>query len=350
MRVIAIEEHFRSPGIAEATSQSEYSRTLRDLGQRGLRLGSGVLDKLGDLGADRLAAMDAAGIDMQVLSHSVPSVESLSADQAVPLAREANDLLAEAIARHPDRFGGFATLPTPAPEAAADELERAVTKLGFKGAAINGRTDGRFLDDSFFWPIFERTAHLGVPIYLHPAPPLARVREEYYSGLPPAAGHWLSVAGWGWHVETGLHALRLVLAGVFDSFPRLQLIIGHMGEAIPFMLDRTNMTLSQPVTGLEREVKDYFLQNFHYTTSGFFSFPPLLCLLLVIGVDRVIFSVDYPYSSNQEGRAFLDGLPVSDLDREKIAHANAELLLSLTAIPPSNVPPQAGGGRAPVRR
>lgn len=331
MRVIAIEEHFRSPGIAEATSQSEYSRTLRDLGQRGLRLGSGVLEKLGDLGTDRLAAMDAAGIDVQVLSHSVPSVESLSAAEAVPLAREANDLLAEAIGRHPDRFGGFASLPTPDPEAAADELERAVTKLGFKGAAINGRTDGRFLDDRFFLPIFERAAHLEVPIYLHPGPPLAQVREEYYSGLPPAAGHWLSVAGWGWHIETGLHALRLVLAGTFDRFPGLQVIIGHMGEAIPFMLDRTNMTLSRQVTGLQRDVKDYFLQNFYFTTSGFFSFPPLLCLLLVIGVDRVIFSVDYPYSTNEEGRAFLDSLPVSDLDREKIAHGNAERLLSLTA-------------------
>jgi predicted TIM-barrel fold metal-dependent hydrolase len=256
-------------------------------------------------------------------------VETLEAAQAVPLARDANDLLAAAIRRHPDRFAGFATLPTPAPDAAAVELERAVTKLGLKGALINGRTDGRFLDDPFFWPIFESAEHLGVPIYLHPAAPTRTVWEASFEGLPPAVGHWLSIAGWGWHIDTGLHALRLIVAGVFDRYPKLQLVIGHMGEAIPFMLERTNLTLSKTVTGLDREVKEYFTENFHVTTSGFFSCPPLICLLLVVGADRVLFAVDYPYSSNEEGRAFLDGAPVSQADREKIGHANAERLLGL---------------------
>lgn len=331
MRVIAIEEHFRSPGIAAATGDSDYSRRIRELGQSGLRLGTGVLDRLTDLGDDRLVAMDAAGIDMQVLSHTAPGVESLAAVDAVALARESNDLLADAVRHHPDRFSGFASLPTPDPDAAAEELERAVTRLGLRGGAVNGRTGGRFLDDRSFWPIFERAERLGVPIYLHPGPPDAAIRNEYYDGLPPAAGHWLSIAAWGWHIETGLHALRLVVSGLFDAYPRLQVIIGHMGEAIPFMLERSNMTLSQPVTGLGRELKDYFLNNFHYSTSGFFSFPPLLCLLLVVGTDRVMFAVDYPYSNNEEGRSYLDGLPVSDADREKIAHGNAERLLSLTA-------------------
>lgn len=329
VRVIALEEHFAAPGIKSATSSGEWATRTRELGERGLRLGTGVLDQLADLGEGRLAAMDAAGIDVQVLSHTQPGVETLEATDAVPLARDANDLLAAAVARHPDRFAGFATVPTPAPGAAADELERAVAKLGLKGAIINGRTHGRFLDDQFFWPIFECAEQLAVPLYLHPAAPSQAVLAASYEGLPTAAGHWLSIAAWGWHVDTGLHALRLIAAGVFDRFPKLQVVIGHMGEAIPFMLERTNMTLAKRVTGLKRDVKDYFVENFHVTTSGFFSYPPLLCLLLVLGPDRVMFAVDYPYSSNEEGRAFLDGAPLSPADKEKIAHANAERFLGL---------------------
>jgi predicted TIM-barrel fold metal-dependent hydrolase len=327
--VIAIEEHFRNPAITAATSSSPWSQALRELGQRGLRHGSPVLQKLDDLGTGRLADMDAAGIDVQVLSHTQPGVEDLDAKAAIPLARGANDALAEAIAAHPDRFSGFATLATPDPKAAADELERTVTGLGFKGALINGRTHERFLDDQFFWPIFERAQDLAVPIYLHPALPPPSVREAYYGGLVPAVNHWLSVAAWGWHVETGLHALRLIAAGVFDRFPRLQIVIGHMGEAVPFMLERTNMTLTRDITKLQRTVSEYFLDNFYITTSGFFSHPPLLCLLQVVGPDRVIFSVDYPYSTNEEGRTFLDTAPISAADREKIAHGNAERLLKL---------------------
>ena len=275
--------------------------------------------------------MDAAGIDVQVISHTYPSVELLEPAAAIPLAREANDLLAEAVALHPDRFCGFAALPTSDPKAAAQELERAVTQLGFKGALINGRTRDRFLDGHDYWPILERAEDLDVPLYLHPGLPPAAVREAYYSGLSPLANHWLSIAAWGWHVETGLHALRLIAAGAFDRFPRLQVVIGHMGEAIPFMLDRTNLTLSKEASGLERTVKEYFQHNFHVTTSGFFSNAPLLCLLEAIGPDRTIFSVDYPYSTNQEGRAFLDNAPIDPADREKIAHGNAERLLKLGA-------------------
>ncbi|HEX6348622.1 MAG TPA: amidohydrolase family protein [Candidatus Dormibacteraeota bacterium] len=329
MRVIALEEHFAAPGISKATAEGEWAARVRELGDRGLRLGTQVIDRLADLDEGRLAAMDAAAIDLQVLSQTQPGVESLPAGAAVPLAREANDFLADAIARHPDRYSGFAVLPTPAPQAAADELDRAVTKLGLKGALINGRTGGSFLDDRSFWPIFERAERLGVPIYLHPGLPPAAIREACYEGLPPAAGHWLSIAAWGWHVDTGLHALRLIAAGVFDRFPKLQVIIGHMGEALPFMLERTNSTLSKRATGLEREVKEYFRENFYVTTSGFFSYPPLQCLLAVADVDRVMFAVDYPYSSNDEGRIFLDGLPVGAADKEKIAHSNAERLLGV---------------------
>jgi predicted TIM-barrel fold metal-dependent hydrolase len=329
VRVVAVEEHFAAPEITRANAGGEWATRIRELGDRGLRLGTQVIEQLADVDAGRLAAMDAAGIDVQVLSHTQPSVESLPPGDAVALAAATNDFLAAAIARHRDRFSGFAVLPTPDPEAAADELERAVTKLGLKGGLTNGRTAGRFLDDRRFWPIFERAEKLAVPIYIHPGLPPAAVRDAYYGGLAPAAAHWLSIAAWGWHVETGLHGLRLIAAGVFDRFPKLQVIIGHMGEAIPFMLERTNSTLSREVTGLDREVKDYFRQNFYVTTSGFFSYPPLLCLLALTTVDRVMFAVDYPYSSNEEGRTFIDGLPLNREDKDKIVHTNAERLLGL---------------------
>lgn len=326
-----MEEHFVDPRVRAATASSEWTRRTRELGEKGLRLGTAVLSRLEDVDEARLAAMDAAGIDMQVLSHTQPGVEDLEADLAVRLARDANDRLGQIIARHPGRFAGLAMLPTPAPEMAADELERAVKEIGLRGALVNGRTGGRFLDDRFFWPFFERAEQLGVPVYLHPGVPPPTVRQGSYEGLPPAASHWLSVAAWGWHVDTGLHALRLMAAGVFDRFPNLQVILGHMGEAIPFMLARTNMTLSRRVTGLEREVREYFMQNFYVTTSGFFTNGPFMCLLDTMPVDRVMFAVDYPYSNNDEGRAFIDAAPLSSADRDKVAYSNAERLLRLQA-------------------
>jgi len=237
--------------------------------------------------------------------------------------------LAKAVADHPDRFAGFAVLPTLDATAAADELDRAVTQLGFKGALINGHTRGRFLDDEAFWPIFERAEALDVPIYLHPTPPPPQVREAYYSGLQGMVGNVLALAGWGWHCETGLHALRLVLGGVFDRFPRLQVVIGHMGENIPFSLARADQVLTPFAGYLQRRVADYFYENFYITTSGYFTFAPLLCALMVLGPDRIIFSVDYPFSDNVEGRAFLDAAPINPADREKLAHGNVERLLRM---------------------
>lgn len=328
-RVIALEEHFSLPELVAATSGSEWTRRIRELGASALRLGSSVPEKLADLGEGRLAAMDGAGIDVQVLSHTQPGVEELEAAQAVELASLANDALAAVVAAHPDRFAGLALIPTPDPPAAARELERAVRTLHLRGALVNGRSRGLFLDHQDFWPIFEAAEALGVPIYLHPGVPPAEVRQSCYSDLPPALSHWLSIAAWGWHVETGLHALRLIAAGVFDRFPRLQVIIGHMGEAVPFMLERTTLSLPPRVSGLQREFRDYFTENFWVTTSGFFSYPPLLCLLLTLGIDRVLFAVDYPYSANEEGRRFLDLLPLGAADRAKLTHLNAERLLAL---------------------
>jgi predicted TIM-barrel fold metal-dependent hydrolase len=328
VRTIAIEEHFGTPAIAAATGDGEWARAARELGQPEGRAAE-VITKLADLDDGRIAAMDSGGIDVQVLSHTQPGVEGLPPVEAVVLAREANDFLAAAIARHPDRLSGFAMLPTPDPDRAADELERSVSRLKLRGGLVNGRTGERYLDHRTFWPIFERAEQLGVPIYLHPGLPPSQLREAWFGGLPPAVAYRLSIAAWGWHIDTGVHALRLITSGVFDRYPRLQIIIGHMGEAIPFMVDRTNRTLPRQVTALDREIKDYFVSNFYVTTSGFFAAAPLQCLLLVSGADRVMFSVDYPYSSNEDGRLFLDSAPISAADREKIAHVNAERLLGL---------------------
>ena len=325
MRLIALEEHYRAPIISEAVPAEGFNAAVSAQASSPM---AARLSKLDDLGEQRLADMDAGGIDVQVLSHTVPATEQLAPERAVPIARQANDYLAAAIARAPDRLAAFATLPTPAPEAAADELERAVRKLGFKGALINGHTQGRFLDERFFRPILERAARLGVPIYLHPTEPPDVVRAAYYSGLPPAAAQMLATAGWGWHVDAGLHALRLVLGGVFEELSGLQVIIGHMGEALPFFLARSSRNLAH-ASGLPRSLEDYLVSNFHITTSGMFTYPPLLCLLEVVGAERVMFSVDYPYSDNEEGRDFMLGAPISAADRERIAHGNAERLLGL---------------------
>jgi predicted TIM-barrel fold metal-dependent hydrolase len=322
MRVITLEEHFWTDALTDALTEANRAALAMP------RLGA-LADDLRDLGERRLADMDAAGIDVQVLSVAPPAAQVLEPGPAARLARAANDQLAEAVGQHPDRFAGFATLPTPDPDAAAAELERTVTEHGFKGAMINGHTDGRFLDDEKFWPIFERAEALGVPVYLHPTYPTAQAMEVYYQGFDDQVSATLATSGWGWHAETGLHVLRIILGGVFDRFPGLQMIIGHMGENLPFSLARADERLTPVATGLKRRVGDYFRDHFYVTTSGYFTDAPLLCTLMVLGADRILFSVDYPFSSNGRGRAFLDATPISEADREKIAHGNAERLLGL---------------------
>jgi hypothetical protein len=259
--------------------------------------------------------------------------DSLDADAATSLARDVNEELAEAVRSHPARFGGFATLGMKDPVTAAKELERCVTQFGFRGALINGTTGSLFLDDTRFLPVFEAATHLGAPIYLHPAPPPQPVREAYYSGLPGDLGFLLSIAGWGWHAETGLHTLRLIVSGLFDRLPTLQLIIGHMGEGLPSALARSSGILSHAAPQLRQTVADYFKSNIHCTTSGYFTLPPLRCALEVLGIDRLLFSVDYPYSPNTRGRSFLDSLKgILDADDfAKLIHRNAGDLLGLRA-------------------
>jgi uncharacterized protein len=329
MRTIILEEHFVSPAYLEGPGRSIKNQAQSANAQVAARY-TRILDQLIDLDAKRIAAMDAAGIEMQVLSLNSPGVEQLDEAEAVSLAREANDHLAKAVKKHPNRLAGLATLPTATPDVAANELERMVQNYGFKGGVINGHNRGRYLDDAFFWPILERAEALRVPLYLHPTPPPQRVVEAYYTGnYSPEVAAQFSTAAWGWHIETAIHVLRIILSGAFDRYPGLKLIIGHLGEALPFMLPRLNNSLPKETTKLARPVGDYLRNNVYYTISGFNFTPAFLDLWFQVGVDQIMFSVDYPYASMEAARAFLEQLPLSPADKERIAHGNAERLLGL---------------------
>jgi predicted TIM-barrel fold metal-dependent hydrolase len=328
MRTIALEEHYATPASMRGPG-SGPGRQDQSLGEN--LASTQFAERLLEIGDRRIADMDAAGIDMQVLSLASPGVEQLDGTGSMTLARAANDHLAEAVRRHPSRFAAFAALPTPAPDAAADELERTVRDYDFKGAMIKGHSRGRYLDDEFFWPILQRAEALQVPLYLHPAPPPQQVIAASYTGnFAPQVTSVLSTRAWGWHIETATHVLRLILGGAFDRYPHLQLIIGHMGEALPFMLPRIENSLSIQVTKLERPIGAYLRENVHYTFSGFNFTATFLDLFLQVGVDRIMFSADHPFGSMAQARAFLDQLPVSTADKERIAHGNAERLLRLS--------------------
>jgi uncharacterized protein len=323
MRTITLEEHFATPGFLDGPG-----REVKEQAASGRRF-AGIIDQLCDIGDGRLAAMDAAGIDMQVLSLTAPGLEQAETADAIAHARDANDYLAAAIKKHPTRFGGFAALPIAAPDKAVAELERRVRQDGFKGAVINGHNRGRYLDDKFFWPILECAQALNAPIHLHPAKPPKPVVEASFGGFSPLVSEVFSGPGWGWHIETAVHILRLILGGTFDQFPKLQFVIGHLGEGLPAMFQRVDI-MSPAMTKLQRPITAYLRENIHYTFSGF-NFPAtFLSLLLELGgVDRIMFSADHPYQSMAKARAFLEQLPVSAADRERIAHGNAERLFHL---------------------
>ena len=326
MRLIALEEHFTTPAFVAGPGRA-FTESMAKAGPHGAKL----IAQLADIDDGRIAAMDEARLDMQVLSLNSPGVEQSDADEAVAIARDANDILAEAARKHPKRLAGFAALPVGAPEKAADELERCVRTLGFKGANINGHNRGRYLDDPFFEPVLARAEALNVPIYLHPTLPPAAVMQASYAGFDPAVTFMIAGPGWGWHIETAMHIMRMIFGGVFDRHPKLQMVIGHMGEALPFMMPRIEAAGGRlpPGAGPKRPLGDYLRQNLHYTFGGFNFASTFQVLLSTVGTGRIMFSVDYPYGSMTEARAFLETLPVSDAEREAIAHGNAEKLLGL---------------------
>ena len=324
MKVIAIEEHFITPLYREKVGTNEFRNFY--LKSRGEQLGHDIVAQNSDLGAERLAHMDAAGVDVQVLSFGSPGPQAFGAEVAIPMARDANDRLYQAIQKNPGRFAGFAALPTADPEAAAQELERCVSKLGFKGAMIHGHTRGSFLDERKYWTIFERAQALGVPIYLHPTLPHPDAVKAYFEGYEE-----LARAGWGFAVDTSCHFLRIVFAGVFDAYPRLRIILGHLGEGLPFAMHRLNdhTWRSAARRGLRKTPLQYLRENLLVTTSGNWYEPALLCTLLALGADNILFAIDWPYEANKTGTEFLRKISISEADREKIAHLNAERLLGL---------------------
>ena len=315
--IIALEEHYVDPEVARHFK--EGGPEARDAALR---------ERLYDVGALRIREMDEVGIDIQVLSHSAPATQRIDADTAPQVARTANDRLRETVRASNGRFEAFATLPSANPRAAAEELERAVTKLGFKGAMIHGLTNGKFIDGREFWPIFERAQALDVPIYIHPAVPHPAVVEAYYRDyLKDFPG--LLTAAWGFTVETATQGIRLVLSGVFEQYPGLKIILGHLGESLPFSAWRIDMALARQ--GNRRSAfRDTFRNHFWITTSGNFSTPALLCSLLEMGADRILFSVDYPFVPNPPGVRWMADLPVSPEDREKILNGNAKRLLKIS--------------------
>jgi len=312
--VIALEEHY---------SDEELSATFDAAEARNPEIRKRLLD-LGEL---RLAEMDEAGIDLQVLSHNAPSTQRLDPESAVRLARAVNDRLHAAVQRHPDRFAGFAAVPTPDPAAAADELERCVTKLGFKGAMVHGLTHGLFFDDKRFWPIMERAQALDVPIYLHPAVPHQAVIDAYYKDYVDKFP-MITNAAWGFTVETATQGVRMVLSGAFDAYPNLKIILGHLGEGLPFLLWRIDMALNRP-GGSPVRFRDAFNRNVWITTSGNFSTPALYCSMLEMGADRILYSVDWPFVRNMPGTKWMESLQISNEDRAKMLSGNAKRLLKM---------------------
>lgn len=332
MRIVALEEHYTVPAIAGRVPEAAvaargfptdpsfvWAQTIRK-------------NELADLGPARIADMDASGITVQVLSVAGPGADLVPGQAGIDLGRAYNDALAEACARYPDRYRGFAHLPLLDPDAAAEELRRTVRSLGFVGALVNGPTDGLFLDDSRFDPLLAEAEALDVPIYLHPGIPSAAIRKEYFDGLPGNFSFTLALSAWGWHAETAIHTLRLALSGALDRHPKLKIVIGHCGEALPFMLDRIDETTAATAKAqLRRSVRQTLTDQVWITTSGFFTTVPFVAALMTWGVDRLMFSVDYPFASNARARTFLDSLPVSPADRAKIAHGNADALMRLAS-------------------
>lgn len=316
-RVIALEEHYQDPELAKHYGPGDGTRNTHLVG------------RLEDLGETRLKSMDAAGVDIQVLSHAQPATQKLDPQTAVRLARETNDRLHRSIQSNPDRYAAFGILPTPDPKAAADELERVVTKLDFKGAMVHGLTHGRFLDEKEFWPLFERAQALDVPIYLHPGKPSDVVIDAYYKGYAEDYPHILG-AGWGYTVEAATQAVRLVLSGALEAYPKLKFILGHFGEGLPFLLWRIDYSFSRPGNKPGLSFRDLFTEHFHVTTSGNFSDTALLCTVQEIGVERILFSIDYPFVPNEPNWIeWMDRAALSAADRAKIMGGNAERLLKL---------------------
>lgn len=309
-KLIGIEEHFLTSEIRGAWASS----AIGDEGE--------IEDRLDNLAQQRLALMDESGVDIQVLSVTTPGLHNLEPAESVNLARRTNNLVATTIAKYPARFQGFAVLPTSSPDEAALELERSVTSLGLAGAMVSGRTR----DHPDFLPMFNTAAKLGVPFFIHPQIPQRAVRKVYYSGFGEPVDTAFAAFGLGWQYEAGIQFVRLMLAGVFDRFPNLRIILGHWGEVVLFYLERLN-SLAR-VAKLQRPIAEYFQRNLYVTPSGMWSQPYLQRTLEIVGTERILFSTDYPYQYRPggAGRSFLEEANLPPENKDLFAHGSWERL------------------------
>lgn len=324
MKKIAIEEHF----ITEAIKTHAVAPKALD-GKVKTKLLNDYIERTSlDLGEGRLKVMDEAGIDMEVLQVGVQGYGLFDGPNGTDLAKKTNDELSKVVKKYPKRFAGLAALAPNEPGKAADELERAVKGLGLKGAQMCSNVAGEYLDDKKFWVIYERAEKLGVPIYIHPSWPSPDILKPFMTY--PVLGFSM----WGFSADAGLNAMRLICSGVFDKYPGLKFILGHLGEALPWWIWRLDnrwkkFTADDRGRQMKKKPSEYIKENFFITTSGMFWHPSLLCAYLTLGADRILFAVDYPYEENNEAVEFMDTAPISDTDKEKIYHVNAEKLLAL---------------------
>ena len=312
---IALEEHFLCPGF-----EDYWKTTVGDVAPEILKQ---VVGRLSDFGERRLASMDAAGISRSVLSIAGPGVQAeQNSAIAVRNAIAANDFLAAEVAKRPDRYSGFGHIAMQDANAAADELERCMKELKFAGVMINGHTNGRYLDHPSLAPFWERAEATGAAVYIHPTDPI--------SPSPALEGHTgLRRATWEWTFETGSHALRLVFGGVFDRHPKARVILGHMGETLPFLLWRFDSRAKLYGVKLANAPSEYIKENILVTTSGMCSAEPLHCTMAALGHERIMFAADYPFEQAEEAGHWMDHVPLSDAERADIAHNNAKRHLRL---------------------
>ena len=315
---IALEEHFMHPDFFAYFGKTAINISPDLFGK--------AREALLDFGDQRLEGMDSIGVEKSILSLAGPGVQAEKRTAtALRLARQVNDFLAAEMAKRPDRYGGFAHLAMQDPTGAADELERCVRDLGMQGAMINGQTGGTYLDDDRYAPFWERVSDLAVPVYIHPNNPPEQV--HMYHDHPELFG-----PVWSWTVETATHALRLVFSGTFDRYPGAKLILGHLGETLPYLLWRLDSRWEISNRGemrLERKPSDYFRSNIWITTSGMCADAPLRCALDMAGPDRVMFSVDYPFERPSEAGDWIEAAPISEAERAAVCHGNARALFGL---------------------
>ncbi|MGX2951344.1 amidohydrolase family protein [Ursidibacter sp. B-7004-1] len=341
LKIIAVEEHIQSPVLARASmpailQQAPYLTDwgkdvvdkVTDLSRPQVIASDLSLGKLFEIGQNRLNEMNEYGIDMQMLSYAgIP--QAIDGKESLHIIQTANNHLAEMVKSNPNRFGGFATLPWHDVGAATDELERCVNELGLKAVLINGRPSMDFLDHERYLPILQRLSELEIPLFLHPGLPFHHIQQTYYQGFNREVSARFSMFGWGWHNECGIQLIRLILAGIFDKCPKLQVISGHWGELVPYYLQRLDDSIPQEATGLSRTISQTYREHIYVTPSGMLSLPHLEFIRAFMGSERILFSVDYPYLSLNGARKWLEDLPISQQEKENIAFRNAERLFKL---------------------